>query len=201
MRPSTDVEEYVSLDVALRELRERSESERLRFITRYGVDKARLRNYNLVCDTTNLTPDMVTENVIETFEASSQGRLSLNEAPLLMLDPRRVYPTQDVSSPTPGRDASEDAGSRPISVGYADSVFYVIDGHRRLGQAIRDGLPFITAELQAEADEFVVGGVSAAKYAQAEVTPARIREWEQAHGFPMPVPQHLAPPQPAATAG
>ena len=40
------------MEEAKAKLRERSESERGRFIVRYGVDKARLRNYDLICDTT-----------------------------------------------------------------------------------------------------------------------------------------------------
>ena len=51
-RPSGPAESYTSLEEAKAKLRERSESERSRFIIRYGVDKARLRNYDLVCDTT-----------------------------------------------------------------------------------------------------------------------------------------------------
>ena len=51
-RPSGPAESYTSLEEARAKLRERSESERGRFIVRYGVDKARLRNYDLICDTT-----------------------------------------------------------------------------------------------------------------------------------------------------
>jgi predicted cytidylate kinase len=47
-RPADTVESYSSADEALQRLAERSESERVRFIERYGVDKTRLRNYDPV---------------------------------------------------------------------------------------------------------------------------------------------------------
>ena len=70
-RPSGPAESYTSLEEAKAKLRERSESERDRFLVRYGVDKARLRNYDLICDTTRASADEVIEHIIDAYE----GRL------------------------------------------------------------------------------------------------------------------------------
>ena len=48
-RPANTVESYTSAAEARVRLAERSESERVRFLERYGADKTRLRNYDLVC--------------------------------------------------------------------------------------------------------------------------------------------------------
>jgi CMP/dCMP kinase len=58
-RAASEAEAYSSLDETLLGLRERSDIERARFIRTYGVDKARLENYDLVCDTTSATPGEV----------------------------------------------------------------------------------------------------------------------------------------------
>jgi cytidylate kinase len=55
-RPESSVESYASAAEARERLAQRSESERVRFIERYGADKTRLRNYDLVCDSTLWVP-------------------------------------------------------------------------------------------------------------------------------------------------
>jgi cytidylate kinase len=62
------VENYRTAEQARDHLARRSESERRRFLSRYGVDKTDLRNYDLVCDTTNATPEQVVARILEALE-------------------------------------------------------------------------------------------------------------------------------------
>jgi cytidylate kinase len=55
-RPADEVESYASIEQARAHLASRGNSERTRFISRYGVDKTRLRNYDIVCDSTSAGP-------------------------------------------------------------------------------------------------------------------------------------------------
>jgi cytidylate kinase len=57
-----------------------------RFLSHYGVDKTRLRNYDVVCDTTSATPEQVVARIIEALETST----GTAPAPLCHLDPSRV---------------------------------------------------------------------------------------------------------------
>lgn len=46
------------------------------------------------------------------------------------------------------------------------------------------------AQLVAEVDEPVVGGMSAVDYFAAQVRPSLVHDWEAAHGTRLPLPAH-----------
>jgi predicted cytidylate kinase len=195
-RPADGVESYASVEEAEQRLHERSESERARFLARYHVDKARLRNYSLICDTTRARPEEVASHVIDAFERYADGELSL------LLDPRRLYPTEQIKNL---RGSWEPAGDEfvqkvaatnlndltPIRVGYDGHRFFIIDGHRRASAALRANLTLIRAELAAEAAEIVVGDLTAGQFFLAGVQLATIYDWEAAHDITLPLPPHL----------
>lgn len=58
-------ETYASVEEARRNLVERKKSEALRFKQQYGVDIDNADNYNLVIDTSRLSPETVFEEVME----------------------------------------------------------------------------------------------------------------------------------------
>jgi CMP/dCMP kinase len=175
-RPATSVESYSSPTDATERLRERGESERARFLSRYGVDKTRLRNYSIVCDTTSAAPDEIVDRILRCY---------LNphpELPVLFVDPGRIYPTGPVAGDAIGAGA-------PVSLGYTGEHFFVVDGHRRLSGALRAGEPLIEARLAAEAEETVPGtGRSAVEHFRARVRPEAVYDWAAAHGTTLPVP-------------
>jgi cytidylate kinase len=197
-RPSGPAESYTSLEEARAKLQERSESERNRFIVRYGVDKARLRNYDLICDTTRANPQQVIAHIVDAYEGRLGADVLADAPPLLLLDPRRVYPTEDIAtlrglweSEFVGEVAgSGDEALEPLRIGYTGEYFFVVDGHRRLSAAIQSGFPVVPARLVAEAEEPVVGGMSAVDYFAAQVRPSMIHDWEAAHGIALPLPEH-----------
>ncbi|SCF48050.1 cytidylate kinase, putative [Micromonospora matsumotoense] len=198
LRPSGPAESYTSLDEAEAKLRERSESERNRFILRYGVDKARLRNYDLVCDTTRASAEEVITHIIDAYEGRLGADVLRDAPPLLLLDPARVYPTEDVTT-LRGLDGSEFVGDlaaagdetlEPLRIGFTGEYFFVVDGHRRLSAALRNGFPLVPAHLVAEVDEPVVGGTSAVDYFASQVRPSLVHDWEAAHGTRLPLPAH-----------
>jgi len=206
-RPSDEVEAYSSLAEAIERLENRSESERIRFLTRYGADKNRLRNYDLVCDTTSARSDEIVDRIIEAYQGSLGAAILLEAPPLLLLDPTRIYPSRDIreSGDLPGPPAWRAgdgtagaglAGQEPLTVGYAGYFFYVADGHRRLSAAIKRGSRLIAARLLAEGDEQVADGLTAVQYFESRVSPSVVRDWETAHGIRLPLPPRL--PQPAA---
>ncbi len=186
-RPANEVESYASVDEAITQLRERSESERLRFITRYGVDKSRLRNYSFVCDTTRIGPDEAAACVVDAYRAA-EGSADTS----LMLDPCRLYPTERIQhlrglwSPE-GKALVEKVGVtgknalEPVRVGYDGTRFFIIDGHRRVSIAIQAGLTLIHADLAAEADEIVIGDTTASRYFEMSVSPSLVYDWQDAH--------------------
>lgn len=122
-RPGDPVENYRSVEEALHELAGRSESERQRFLSRYGVDKTRLHNYDLVCDTTRAEPELVIARILEALERYN----GTPSAPLCHLDPRRVRRTA----------ATEKDGE--IVVRLHARTFIAVRGGRELSAAVDNG--------------------------------------------------------------
>ena len=199
-RPSDQVESYSSVDEATGSLKSRSESERQRFIAKYGVDKERLRNYDLICDTTRSDPAGIADAVIESYRAAGQEPGPAG-SPALLIDPARIYPTQSISGLRGLWDCDEsfvqDVGAagfqrlEAITVGYTGSSFYVVDGHRRLSAALRNEFRLIPGTLAAEREEVAVAGLGAARYFESAVTLGMIYDWDDAHGIRLRVPAHL----------
>ncbi|NBE84394.1 AAA family ATPase [Micromonospora rubida] len=197
-RPSGPAESYASLEEAKAKLRERSESERGRFVVRYGVDKARLRNYDLICDSTRANPEQVIKHIIDVYEGRIGADVLRDAPPLLLLDPARVYPTEDIGTLRGLWDAGfvgevahgGDESLEPLTIGFTGEYFFVVDGHRRLSAALQNGFPLVPARLVAEVEEPVVGGMSAVDYFAAQVRPGLVYDWEAAHKIQLPLPEH-----------
>jgi CMP/dCMP kinase len=185
-RPADSVETYASIEEARSRLAIRSESERVRFIARYGADKTRLRNYDVVCDSTSATPQEIVERIVACLLHPEPGA----PRPSCYLDPRRIYPTAGT-----GASAAAAGAHGPIMVGYAAPHFFALGDHRPLSSAIRAGQSLIEATLVAEAGE-EIAGQRCTSYFAAAVTPARVRHWERAHGIRLPriVPAMAAVP-------
>jgi cytidylate kinase len=58
------VECYCSLEEAMNKLVERKQSENLRYNTKYGVDCTKSSNYDLIIDTTEITPEEVAQRIM-----------------------------------------------------------------------------------------------------------------------------------------
>jgi predicted cytidylate kinase len=127
------VEQYTSATEARQRLGERSESERARFLARYGADKTRLHNYDLVCDSSRATPEEIVDRIVETLASPPDGTW-------LYIDPQRLKPASGLENP---------AG--PVRLGYARPDFFVLDGQREVDAAVRDGRTLIGAVLAEEA--------------------------------------------------
>jgi cytidylate kinase len=184
-RPHSEVENYASLEEAKKNLHSRSESERMRFLTRYGADKYRLRNYDLVADSTRATPDEVTSAVQAAFEGRLGAEILREQTPLLLLDPMRIYPTREFDYADETL-AEELAGAgpedlEPLTIGHSGQEYYVIDGHRRLSAAVQNGVRLVPGLLLAESEEPVTNRLSANDYFRVHVTPEVIETWERAH--------------------
>jgi len=133
-RPADTVESYASADDARTRLAVRSESERVRFLTRYGADKADLRNYDLVCDTTSAAPEQVVTQIVEALETTA----ATAPAPLCHLDPGRVRTTA----------TTDEEGE--IVVRYQAPAFVAVSGRRRLSAAVHAGETLVSVVLAGE---------------------------------------------------
>lgn len=135
-RTASKAEAYSSLGETLLGLRERSDMERARFISTYGVDKARLDNYDLTCDTTSATPGEVADVIVTMYHAGPAG-----DVPALFLDPDRIQLGA-------GSEASQDTTG--IRVTYTGACFVLMAGRTGLAEALHRGDSLIRASLVAD---------------------------------------------------
>ena len=61
------VESYASLEEAKRKIVERKQSENMRYINKYGVDCSKPENYDLIIDTTHISPKQAAEKIMSTL--------------------------------------------------------------------------------------------------------------------------------------
>ena len=149
-RPATATEAYADLDAAAAGLSERAESERRRFLELYGVDKDRLRHYDLVCDTTRADPAVIVDLVVDAYHAWQPG-----QEVQLFIAPQRVSIGPDLVDADP---------RGKVAVAYARPRFGALSGRETLRQALRDDSDGVPAVLVAEEDEEVRPGLSAREY-------------------------------------
>jgi CMP/dCMP kinase len=128
-RPGDGVESYASVEDARVRIAERSESERARFLSRYGADKTRLANYDLVCDSTSASPAEIADRIEAAYRFPRTGTT-------LYLDPRRLRAAQEGSSSSP---------DGPVRVSPVRHGFVVAQGQHRVDDAVRSGDTLIEA--------------------------------------------------------
>ncbi|HEY0639922.1 MAG TPA: cytidylate kinase family protein [Pseudonocardiaceae bacterium] len=154
-RRNQAAEEYTSREEAMRLAADRAQSERLRFRQLYDVDTARLRNYEVIVDTTSAPMEAVAEEVVAAYgEPPDPGAAR----PLrMMLSPAQVRPTRHVSA----SELAEALSDEPIRVGFSHPYYFVAHGHARLAAALRAGRTRVAATLVAEGAETLDDGRTA----------------------------------------
>lgn len=139
----------MDLETTFNNMVKRRSSEHARYLTNYHVDIDDLRHFDLVIDTQNVTPQQVTELVLDQAEKFFAGE------PIhkIWISPRTPYPTEDVSRTLSREEAKEVADSikndgfdpsKPVSILRTKEGFlFLDDGHRRTSAAIFAKTPFI----------------------------------------------------------
>lgn len=178
-RVATAVETYADVDEAVAQAEERHASEQRRFLAKYDVDIDRLRNYDVVIDTTQATVEGVAGRLRELMAQVPEAA----QRPVLALSPRRLFPTDYPDGVLVEELPAADAV--PV-VGYRRPHFFVIDGHEAVAAALRADAALLTARLGAEGRDDVAGGVSAHADVAVAVDHHRLRAWEDAFGFRFP---------------
>ncbi len=175
-------EDYASAHQAISAIRQRAGSERARFKSQYGVDIHRLRNYDMVIDTTDVSVERVASEVGRALNAVSAPQ----PASQLLLHPQNIFPSDSVRALLPGKVEKAGAAVEGVLVGYSSPFFFMIDGHNRLSAAIRGHHALISAQLVAEESESVIAGISANTFFSTECSLSKTYDWESVHSISLP---------------
>lgn len=177
----SNVESYTSVEHAAQDAHTRSSSERSRFRDKYGVDIFRLRNYDLVIDTSDAPLDMVVSEVLQVLNGPPTDGLQLRASP------RRVIPTIE-----PARElAAIESGAAPAweqpVVGYSSPEVFALRGHDALSRALIAKQVLVPALLESEGGEEVTAGITADEFLFTEAQRKWMYDWENIHGFRFPL--------------
>ena len=85
-------EQNNDLEHTIQNIRTRKESENKRFKEQYNVDTTNFSNYDLVIDSSFITPENLADFVIDKIDKWKNGV----PFPKIWLSPRNVYPTQSI---------------------------------------------------------------------------------------------------------
>ncbi|MBQ8726948.1 MAG: AAA family ATPase [Oscillospiraceae bacterium] len=125
-------ENYSSTDVALSNIIQRRKSEVLRFKTQYEIDLENLNNYDLIIDTSFVTPDEIASKIIFAYK-NAQSKKEF------WLSPYTLMPTQSIRNHSREKlillnglfDHIDKYAKKPIEVLINNNNFYIYNGHKR----------------------------------------------------------------------
>ncbi|MCX7986610.1 MAG: AAA family ATPase [Bacteroidales bacterium] len=150
-------EKYNNVDETYKSMVERRKSEVKRFKLQYGVDIDNLNNYDIVIDTSFITPDDVFKYAWEAIEQWQNG-LPYKK---IWLSPRNLFPTRD----------DEYNIENKVVVCRTNEKFFILEGHFSVSEALANNIALIPVS-------FFSGEVSL-----PEDLTAITREWEKNHNF------------------
>jgi predicted cytidylate kinase len=173
-------EHYGSVDEAFDAIGERSASEGRRFQAIYGVDVARLANYDLILDTSVVGVAEAAVIIARVLDSPPTGRLCL-------VSPATVVPAFAAIAgavPTIGSAAflADFFGEARIDVVHARPFFLAVAGEDALAQALDAGDAIAPVRVVAEGEERAARGATASELIAQVGSSDRVRRWAQAHG-------------------
>ena len=163
-------EKYSSEEDAMNQLIERRRLEEERYFLVYNVKMNDFKNYNLILDTTSLTIDEVCEVIYNELLEYKKG----NYKNKIIASPKNVYPSKKLS------ETEENEEKDVIDIIHYNDAMFVVNGHKKLLKAIRDGKKIIEANLVFDENEDE-SGKSAKDYISVDLKD--INEWEKENDF------------------
>ena len=149
-------ENYRSIQEAALKITERKKSEIKRYKQYYSVDCLDFTNYNLIIDTTEISPPQVCEIIMSEFEKFNIE--SKNYTNKVFISPKNLYPTKNNDN------------NLAVNITNCDSFDYIINGHSAVIQSLKDKKNLISVHYLKE---------------YIDVKPDRqlFEKWEKANNF------------------
>ena len=135
-------EKHSSLADALENNRSRTQLETTRFLALYGIALRDYSNYDLVVDTSFVSP----EQVAEVIEASFHAWKAQTHFSQLWMSPKRLLALQDVSASRVGNTVT---ASDAVQLRSQRGQFQVASGKELIDAAYREATPLLPAQLVA----------------------------------------------------
>lgn len=185
-------ETYEDQREALAGLRARRKEEVERFKRIYGVNIEDEENYDLVIDTTLISPHDVAQLIrhlmgfYKNFQPFDKRWIS----------PQMLVPTHgllELQWTKPNQEGSEKQENAPlflsgsaITITNQSDVYYIIDGHQRISHALKQGLPAVPVEMVSETELNAIIPAPKDEFFDLRNLQQQIRQWQEWHNFSFP---------------
>jgi cytidylate kinase len=182
-------ESYDSVDETFDGVLLRAAAEVRRFASRYGVDIARLANFDLVLDTTGLTIAEAAARVAAAHAAPAEGGRRVEVCPRAIVPAFTLFRTSNPQADDGG--PMDDGG--PIQAVYSRPFFFAVGGEAALRAALAAGEGAVPLRVVAEGGEPTGCGLPASGLAEAVRGGAEFEAWGAEHGIPFRGLRRFAP--------
>lgn len=180
-------EENNDLDHTLQNIIQRKASEVKRFKEQYKVNINNLNNYNLVVDSSHISPDNLSDFVLKQFEA---WKLQQNFH-RVWLSPKNLFPLQGIREHgaryvTEVKESIATNGykeSEPIQVIQQNGLYFIYDGHKRCTSSISLGLDLVPVVILNQEADALPNGQSFENYIEDHYNITNVYDWEDMNGF------------------
>lgn len=180
-------EKYKDIETAKIELIERKKSERKRFINQYNVDINDFNNYDLVIDTSYVSPETIFQTFLSIFNKWKKDVL-FNR---IFFCPKTLIPTQgirehsikytnDIKESIKSQGFSEDY---PVMLMKYENNYFIFDGHKRVSSAINLNLELIPCIIIEENTFLNKFNLSIKSYLLDNYNLRNVYDWEALHQF------------------
>jgi len=168
-------EKYSSREDAVNKITARKASENKRYMELYGANCSDLTNFNLIIDTSFITPERVVDIMIEEYNLW----LVSGKCSKAFISPTNLYPTRSVLDLGESDDFKnilnnmKTNGYNPdlhVTAFSINSFDYIVDGHKRVSCAIKNNIDLIPVVFQN-------GNVS------SSIKPSYFHDWEDLNSF------------------
>lgn len=165
----------------------RKASEVKRFKEQYNVEINDLSNYNIVVDSSIITPENLANFVLNKFESW----ISQKEINRVWLSPKNLIPLQGIREhgaryTTEIKESIASVGyneTKPILVLKQDGLYFIYDGHKRCTSSIGLGLDLVPVVILNEEADKLPNGQTFSSYIQDHYSISNLYDWEDMNGF------------------
>ena len=172
-----DTEKHSSIEDTVNQIIARKASENKRYMELYGANCSDLSNFNLIIDTSFISPERVAEIIL----AEYNSWLVSGKCSNAFISPVNLYPTQSIYG-FENDEYFKNIQNRmkingynpdfPVTVVNIHSFDYILDGHKRTSCAIKNNIDLIPVVYQDSDKEEIL-----------TIEPDLFSEWEEFNSF------------------
>jgi cytidylate kinase len=187
-------EKYASTEDAVNKIVARKTSENKRYTELYGADCSNLSNFNLVIDTSFVTP----ERVIDIILVEYNSWLVSEKCSKAFVSPTNLYPTQSIrgfeseflSNIQNNMKINGYCLDFPVIAININSFDYILDGHKRTACAIKNNIDLIPVIFQNE-NSYFVKGLTYKENILNSIKQNQFADWEDFNSFTYLIYPHI----------